>query len=148
GTLPGTSAEILDDSVRDAISKGRITTAQWIDVITTAHRLGIRSTSTMMYGHLESPAHVVNHLALLRRIQKETGGFTEFVPLSFIPHEAPMADKDPPPGLRPGASGVEVIRTHAIARLMLGETFRNVQASWVKDGLKLGQWLLSCGVND
>lgn len=148
GTLPGTSAEILDDSVRDVISKGRITTAQWVDVITTAHRLGIRTTSTMMYGHVESPGHVVRHLELLRRIQKETGGFTEFVPLSFIHREAPMADKDPPPGLRAGASGVEVIRTHAIARLMLGETFRNIQASWVKDGLKLGQWLLSCGVND
>ena len=148
GTLPGTSAEILDDEVRDVIAKGRITTAQWIDVITTAHRLGIRTTSTMMYGHVETPAHQVRHMDLLRRIQKETGGFTEFVPLSFVHQEAPMAQDRTVPGLRSGASGVEVVRTHAIARLMLGATFRNIQASWVKDGLKLGQWLLSCGVND
>jgi FO synthase subunit 2 len=148
GTLPGTSAEILDDAVRDVIAKGRITTAQWIDVITTAHRLGIRTTSTMMYGHVETPAHQVRHMDLLRRIQKETGGFTEFVPLSFVHQEAPMAQDRTVPGLRSGASGLEVVRTHAIARLMLGATFRNIQASWVKDGLKLGQWLLSCGVND
>lgn len=148
GTLPGTSAEILDDEVRDVIAKGRITTSQWIDVITTAHRLGIRTTSTMMYGHIETPAHQVQHMALLRRIQKETGGFTEFVPLSFIYQEAPMAQDGTVPGLRNGASGVEVLRTHALARVLLGETFRNIQASWVKDGLKLGQWLLSCGVND
>jgi FO synthase subunit 2 len=151
GTLPGTSAEILDDEVRDVIAKGRITTSQWIDVITTAHRLGIRTTSTMMYGHIETPAHQVRHMVLLRSIQKETGGFTEFVPLSFIHQEAPMAQKGTEgtvPGLRAGASGVEVLRTHAIARILLGETFRNIQASWVKDGLKLGQWLLSCGAND
>lgn len=148
GTLPGTSAEILDDEVRDVIAKGRITTAQWIDVITTAHRLGIRTTSTMMYGHMETPAHQVRHMVLLRDIQKETAGFTEFVPLSFVSQEAPMAQKGAVPGLRAGASGVEVLRTHAIARILLGETFRNIQASWVKDGLKLGQWLLSCGAND
>jgi 7,8-didemethyl-8-hydroxy-5-deazariboflavin synthase CofH subunit len=148
GTLPGTSAEILDDEVRDVIAKGRITTAQWIDVITTAHRLGIRTTSTMMYGHIETPAHQVRHMALLRSIQKETSGFTEFVPLSFIHEEAPMAQDGSVPGLRTGASGVEVLRTHAVARILLGETFRNIQASWVKDGLKFGQWLLSCGVND
>jgi 7,8-didemethyl-8-hydroxy-5-deazariboflavin synthase CofH subunit len=148
GTLPGTSAEILDDAVRDVIAKGRITTAQWIDVVTTAHRLGIRTTATMMYGHIETPAHQVQHMDLLRRLQKDTGGFTEFVPLSFIHQEAPMAQEQTVPGLRAGASGVEVVRTHAVARLMLGETFRNIQASWVKDGLKLSQWLLACGVND
>lgn len=148
GTLPGTSAEVLDDEVRDVIAKGRITTSQWIDVITTAHRLGIRTTSTMMYGHIETPEHQVRHMVLLRSIQKETGGFTEFVPLSFIYQEAPMAQRATMPGLRAGASGVEVLRVHAIARILLGETFRNIQASWVKDGLKLGQWLLSCGAND
>lgn len=151
GTLPGTSAEILDDELRDVIAKGRITTAQWIDVITTAHRLGIRTTSTMMYGHVETPEHQIRHMDLLRRIQKETGGFTEFVPLSFVHQEAPMAQdtKDTKmAGLRAGATGVEVVRTHAIARILLGETFKNIQASWVKDGLKLGQLLLSCGAND
>ncbi|MCC6554224.1 MAG: 5-amino-6-(D-ribitylamino)uracil--L-tyrosine 4-hydroxyphenyl transferase CofH [Polyangiaceae bacterium] len=148
GSLPGTSAEILDDGIRGVIAKGRITTAQWIEVVTTAHRLGIRTTSTMMYGHVETPAHQVRHMDLLRRIQKETGGFTEFVPLSFVHHEAPMALRGTIPGLRDGATGVEVVRVHAIARLMLGETLRNIQASWVKDGLKLAQWLLSCGASD
>jgi FO synthase subunit 2 len=101
-----------------------------------------------MYGHVETPAHQVRHMDLLRSIQKETGGFTEFVPLSFVHREAPMAQDGSVPGLRDGATGVEVVRTHALARLLLGETFRNIQASWVKDGLKLGQWLLSCGAND
>jgi FO synthase subunit 2 len=90
GTLPGTSAEILDDDVRDVISRGRISTRQWLEVVTTAHRLGIRTTSTMMYGHVETPAHWVRHMALLRDVQKDTGGFTEFVPLSLIHQEAPM----------------------------------------------------------
>src|SRR6059036_884531 len=93
GTLPGTSAEILDQAIRDVIARGRITVEQWIDVITTAHALGIRTTSTIMYGHVETPEHWVRHLALLRAIQKDTGGFTEFVPLSLIHSEAPMYAK-------------------------------------------------------
>ena len=90
GTLPGTSAEILDQPIRDRIARGRITVDQWVEVITTAHALGIRTTSTIMYGHVETPAHWVRHMALLRAIQKDTGGFTEFVPLSLIHSEAPM----------------------------------------------------------
>ena len=90
GTLPGTSAEILDQAIRDVIARGRITVEQWVDVITTAHALGIRTTSTIMYGHVETPAHWIRHMALLRSIQKDTGGFTEFVPLSLIHSEAPM----------------------------------------------------------
>jgi FO synthase subunit 2 len=148
GTLPGTSAEILDDEVRAVISKGRITTAQWLEVITTAHRLGIRTTSTIMYGHVESPAHWVRHLALLRDVQKDTGGFTEFVPLSLIHQEAPMYRRRLVPGVRPGATGAEVVRLHALARLMLGPTFRNIQCSWVKEGPKLAQMLLTAGAND
>ncbi len=148
GTLPGTSAEILDDEVRDIISKGRITTRQWIEVITTAHALGIRTTSTIMYGHIERPAHWVRHLALLRDIQKETGGFTEFVPLSLIYQEAPMYRRRLVPGVRQGATGAEVVKMHALARLMLGATFRNIQASWVKEGPKLAQYLLTAGAND
>src|SRR5213594_3009502 len=93
GTLPGTSAEILDQEIRDVIARGRITVEQWIEVITTAHALGIRTTSTIMYGHVETPAHWVRHMALLRAIQKDTGGFTEFVPLSLIHSEAPMYAK-------------------------------------------------------
>jgi FO synthase subunit 2 len=148
GTLPGTSAEILDDGIREVISRGRITTRQWLEVITTAHALGIRTTATIMYGHVETPAHWVHHLALLRDVQKDTGGFTEFVPLSLIHQEAPMYRRGLVPGTRPGATGAEVLRLHALARLMLGTTFRNVQASWVKEGPKLAQLLLEAGAND
>jgi FO synthase subunit 2 len=147
-TLPGTSAEILDDAVRNVISKGRITTAQWIEVITTAHELGIRTTSTIMYGHVETYAHWTRHIALLRDIQRRTHGFTEFVPLSFIHQEAPMHQKKLVPGVRDGATRDEVIKMHAVARLMLGEAFRNIQASWVKEGPQMAQFLLSCGAND
>jgi len=147
-TLPGTSAEILDDGVRDVISKGRIGTAQWIEVVTTAHELGIRTTSTIMYGHIETYGHWTRHMALLRDIQKNTGGFTEFVPLSLIHQEAPMYQKKLVPGVREGATGAEVVKMHAIARLMLGATFRNIQASWVKEGPKMAQYLLECGAND
>jgi len=148
GTLPGTSAEILDQDIRDTIARGRITVAQWLEVITTAHALGIRTTSTIMYGHVETPAHWVRHMALLRDVQKETGGFTEFVPLSLIHSEAPMYSKRLVPGVRPGATGVEVVIMHALARLMLGPTFRNIQSSWVKEGPKLCQLLLTVGAND
>jgi 7,8-didemethyl-8-hydroxy-5-deazariboflavin synthase CofH subunit len=148
GTLPGTSAEILDQEIRDVIARGRITVRQWIEVITTAHRLGIPTTSTIMFGHVERPDHWVHHLALLRSIQKDTGGFTEFVPLSLIHTEAPMYAKQLVPGVRPGASGAEVVVLHALARVMLGATFRNIQASWVKEGPKLAQLLLDAGAND
>jgi 7,8-didemethyl-8-hydroxy-5-deazariboflavin synthase CofH subunit len=148
GTLPGTSAEILDQAIRDRIARGRITVDQWVEVITTAHALGIRTTSTIMYGHVETPAHWVRHMALLRSIQKDTGGFTEFVPLSLIHSEAPMYAKALVEGVRPGATGVEVIRMHALARVMLGPVLRNIQASWVKEGPKLAQALLDAGAND
>ena len=101
-----------------------------------------------MYGHVETPAHWTRHMALLRRIQRDTGGFTEFVPLSLIHQEAPMYAKRLVPGVRPGATGAEVLRMHALARLMLGPTFRNIQSSWVKEGPKLSQLLLTVGAND
>jgi FO synthase subunit 2 len=148
GTLPGTSAEILDQDVRDVIARGRITVAQWIDVITTAHSLGLRTTSTIMYGHIETPEHWVRHMALLRSIQHDTGGFTEFVPLSLIHAEAPMYAKGLVPGVRPGATGAEVVRMHALARLLLGPVIPNIQSSWVKEGPKLAQLLLEAGAND
>src|SRR6266850_1693082 len=148
GTLPGTSAEILDQAIRDRIARGRITVDQWVEVITTAHALGIRTTSTIMYGHVETPAHWVQHMALLRSIQKDTGGFTEFVPLSLIHSEAPMYAKQLVPGVRPGATGADVIRMHALARVMLGSVIPNIQASWVKEGPKLSQALLDAGAND
>jgi FO synthase subunit 2 len=148
GTLPGTSAEILDQEIRDVIARGRITVDQWVEVITTAHALGIRTTSTIMYGHVETPEHWVRHLALLRAIQKDTGGFTEFVPLSLIHSEAPMYQKGLVPGVRAGATGVEVVRMHALARVMLGAFIPNLQCSWVKEGPKLMQLLLDVGAND
>ena len=148
GTLPGTSAEVLDQEIRDRIARGRITVNQWVEVITTAHALGIRTTSTIMYGHVETPAHWVHHMALLRAIQKDTGGFTEFVPLSLIHSEAPMYSKNLVPGVRPGATGVEIVRMHALARVLLGPVLRNIQASWVKEGPKLAQLLLDAGAND
>jgi 7,8-didemethyl-8-hydroxy-5-deazariboflavin synthase CofH subunit len=148
GSLPGTSAEILDQEIRDAISPGRITVRQWVEVITTAHGLGIPTTSTIMYGHLESPSHWVQHMNLLRDIQHDTQGFTEFVPLSMIYQEAPMYHHRLAPNLRPGPSGNEVVKMHAVARLMLGASFRNIQSSWVKEGPRLAQYLLSAGAND
>jgi FO synthase subunit 2 len=148
GTLPGTSAEILDQEIRDRIARGRITVDQWIEVITSAHALGIRTTSTIMYGHVETPAHWIRHMDLLRSIQRQTGGFTEFVPLSLIHHEAPMYRRGLVPGVRQGATGVEVIKMHALARLILGPTFRNIQSSWVKEGPKMAQYLLAAGAND
>jgi len=148
GTLPGTSAEILDQEIRDRIARGRITVDQWIEVITSAHALGIRTTSTIMYGHVETPAHWIRHMDLLRGIQRQTGGFTEFVPLSLIHQEAPMYRRGLVPGVRPGATGVEVIKMHALARLILGPTFRNIQSSWVKEGPKMAQYLLAAGAND
>jgi 7,8-didemethyl-8-hydroxy-5-deazariboflavin synthase CofH subunit len=148
GSMPGTSAEILDDAVRARISPGRITTAQWIEVVTTAHALGLPTTSTMMYGHVESAAERMRHLDLLRSIQAETGGFTEFVPLSFVPTHTPMYTLARVPGVRPGPSPEDVIRVHAIARLMLGSRFRNIQISWVKEGMDMAARLLACGGND
>jgi len=148
GSLPGTSAEILDQAIRDLISPGRITVEQWVNVITTAHGLRIPTTSTIMYGHLETPEHWVKHMNLLRDIQHDTRGFTEFVPLSMIYQEAPMYHNRLAPSLRPGPSGNEVVKMHSVARLMLGASLRNIQSSWVKEGPKLAQYLLSVGAND
>lgn len=148
GSLPGTSAEILVDDVRRQVSPGRISTAQWIDLIQTAHALGIRTTSTIMYGHIESARHKAIHLSILRDIQKRTGGITEFVPLSFVYEEAPMFHRRPPAGLRRGASGAEVMKMYAVSRLMLNNYIPNLQVSWVKEGPKLSQVALLAGAND
>lgn len=148
GTLPGTSAEVLDDRLRKAISPTRITTSEWLDVITAAHGLGIQTTSTMMFGHVESVEDRMRHLDLLRSVQRQTGGFTEFVPLSFVHEEAPLFATSNVPGVRPGPTGDDVLRLYATARLMLGRDIANLQASWVKEGLRTSQLLLSCGVND
>ncbi len=147
-TLPGTAAEILDQEMRDKISPGRISVKDWIEVIKTAHRMGINTTSTMMFGHIETPKHRVDHIAKIREIQKETGGFTEFVPLDFIHNEAPMYKHQLHEGIRQGASGKDVLLTHAIARIMLNNYIDNIQMSWVKEGQKMSQLLLMWGAND
>ena len=148
GTLPGTSAEILNQELRDKISPGRISVVDWEKVIKTAHKMGINTTSTMMFGHLETIEDRVKHIVKLRDIQKETGGFTEFVPLNFIPSEAPMYKQQLHEGIKQGASGNDVLLTHAIARIMLNNSVDNIQMSWVKEGQKMSQLLLKWGAND
>lgn len=147
-SLPGTSAEILDDDVRRRLAGGRISTAQWLDVVRNAHRLGLPTTCTIMYGHLETPRQVLAHLFTLRQLQQETAGFTEFVPLSFVHSEAPLFMKEMARDVRPGPSEAEVRRMIALARVVLGPDLPNIQTSWVKEGLPRAQRLLDCGAND
>jgi FO synthase subunit 2 len=148
GSLPGTAAEILDQELRDIISPGRISSKDWINIIKLAHSMQIPTTSTIMYGHVESSLHKAKHLALIRGIQKETCGFTEFVPLSFVHSEAPMYNHNIIPNIRPGADGNEVIKMHAVSRIMLHGHINNIQVSWVKEGPRMSQLLLAAGVND
>lgn len=148
GSLPGTAAEILDQKMRDLISPGRITVEDWIRVIKTAHSMGIPTTSTIMYGHIESSLHKAIHLDLLRQIQAEGHGFTEFVPLSFVHNESPMFNGGGMPNLRPGPDGNEVIKMHSVSRIMLHKHINNIQLSWVKEGPRMSQVLLGAGVND
>jgi len=145
GSLPGTAAEILDDGVRQLLSRKKVTVQQWVDVITTAHRLGIPTTSTMMYGHVEQPVHWVNQLCLLRDIQKQTGGFTEFVPLGFVHFNTHLFQEGKP---RSGPTAEEHVKVHALARLMLQGVIDNLQVSWVKLGRELSQRCLQAGAND
>jgi 7,8-didemethyl-8-hydroxy-5-deazariboflavin synthase CofH subunit len=147
-SLPGTSAEILNDRVRDLISPGRITTEDWTRVIRAAHAAGIPTSSTIMYGHVETARDCAEHIALLREIQKETGGFTEFVPLSFIHSEAPMYLKSLVPGIRAGAASDEVLRMYAVSRIMLHGRIEHIQASWVKQGIAMAKACLNAGADD
>jgi 5-amino-6-(D-ribitylamino)uracil---L-tyrosine 4-hydroxyphenyl transferase len=148
GSLPGTSAEILVKEIRNKISPGRITVEDWINVITTAHKLDIPTTSTIMYGHMETVEEIVTHLSILKKIQKETNHFTEFVPLSFIHTESPMYNLGLIPKMREGAGGVEVLKMHAISRIFFNQLIKNIQVSWVKEGQKVSQIILGCGAND
>ncbi len=144
-TLPGTAAEVLDDQVRAVLSRNKLSTEQWKEVITTAHRLGIRSTSTLMYGHVETPEHWVNQILLLRDIQEQTGGFTEFVPLGFV-HQNTLLFQQ---GLaRSGPTLAEHLKIHALARVLLAGSINNLQVSWVKLNRKLSQLCLQAGAND
>jgi FO synthase subunit 2 len=147
-SIPGTAAEILDQEIRDTISPGRISVQDWIKVIKYAHSIGISSTSTIMYGHIESYSDIVKHLAIIKNIQKDTGGFTEFVPLSFVHNEAPMYNRNLVKNIRAGPTGEEVLKMHAIARIFLNNYIENIQVSWVKEGPKMAQILLEAGVND
>jgi FO synthase len=145
GSLPGTAAEILDDEIRQVICPDKINTAQWLDVVRTAHDIGLRSTSTIMYGHMEHPVHWARHLLRLRTLQSQTGGITEFVPLPFVPMETPIYLKG---RARAGATLREAILMHANGRLALHPLIPNIQVSWVKlghDGAALG---LQAGAND
>lgn len=145
GTLPGTAAEILDDDVRFVLSRNKLSTRQWEEVIRTAHACGIRSTSTLMYGHVETAEHWVNQLLLLRSIQTQTGGFTEFVPLGFVHQNTLLFHQ----GLsRPGPTLAEHLKIHALARIMLAGTIDNIQVSWVKLNRRLSQLCLQAGAND
>ncbi|WP_280318533.1 bifunctional FO biosynthesis protein CofGH [Nocardia wallacei] len=144
-TIPGTAAEILDDEVRWVLTKGKLPTSAWIEVVTTAHKLGIRSSSTMMYGHVDSPKHWVGHLRVLRGIQDETGGFTEFVLLPFVHQSAPLYLAG---ASRPGPTIRDNRAAHALARIMLHGRIDNIQTSWVKLGTKGTQVMLNSGAND
>ena len=145
GSIPGTAAEILDDGVRELLSPNKLKVAQWVEIIRMAHELGIPTTSTMMYGHVERPEHWVKHILLLRGIQEETGGFTEFVPLGFIHSKTRIYQIGE---ARPGCSWRENLTVHALARILLNGFIRNIQVSWVKLGFEGSLACLEAGAND
>jgi FO synthase len=145
GSIPGTAAEILDDSVREVLSHKKVDVATWVEIISTAHTLGVPTTSTIMYGHIESPRQVVNHLNIIRSIQKQTNGFTEFVPLRFIHENTVLFRKglvSPPP------IGLLDFQMYAFSRLFLRGWIKNLQTSWVKLGVELAAITLKLGCND
>ena len=144
-SLPGTAAEILDDEVRAELCPDKLNTGEWIEVMHAAHEVGLRSTATIMYGHIDKPLNWARHLLHIRNIQKQTGGFTEFVPLPFVHMEAPIFLKS---GARQGPTYREAILMHAVARLALHPHIPNIQASWVKLGLDGARRALNSGVND
>jgi FO synthase len=144
-TIPGTAAEILDDEVRWVLTKGKLPTSMWIEIVTTAHEVGLRSSSTMMYGHVDDPRHWVSHLNVLRDIQDRTGGFTEFVPLPFVHQNSPLYLAG---ASRPGPSHRDNRAVHALARIMLHGRVSHIQTSWVKLGVERTQVMLNGGAND
>ena len=144
-SLPGTAAEILDDRIRTVICADKINTNQWLEVMRTAHSIGLRSTATIMFGHIDGPTHWARHLSHVRTLQIETGGFTEFVPLPFVHMESPIYRQG---GARPGASYREALLMHAVARLVLHPHIKNIQTSWVKMGPTGAKACLAAGAND
>jgi 7,8-didemethyl-8-hydroxy-5-deazariboflavin synthase CofH subunit len=145
GSIPGTAAEILDDRVRQQLSPNKLPVGRWVEIITAAHELGIPTTSTMMYGHVEEPADWVRHILLLRSIQKRTGGFTEFVPLGFIHEKTRLYQHG---GARAGALREDHLRVHAVSRVLLHGAIKNLQVSWVKLGFAMSLDCLKAGAND
>jgi FO synthase len=145
GTLPGTAAEVLDDEIRSYLCPDKIRTAQWAEVMLTAHDLGLRSTSTIMFGHIDHPRSWANHLEVIRQIQRRTGGITEMVPLPFVHMGAPIYLRG---RSRPGPTWDEVVLIHAVSRIAFDGLIDNIQASWVKLGLEGGGRLLDAGCND
>jgi 7,8-didemethyl-8-hydroxy-5-deazariboflavin synthase CofH subunit len=170
GSMPGTAAEILDTEIRKVLTRDKLTAEEWVEIISTAHRVGIPTTATIMYGHVDGPEHWSDHLVRIRDIQaisrdkradsrdktslsrdKQGGhsfrGFTEFVPLSFVHEDAPLYRKDPS-AVRPGPTREEVVLMHAVSRIMLHGYIDNIQVSWTKLGPEMAQAMLGCGVND
>ncbi|MCL7412098.1 MAG: 5-amino-6-(D-ribitylamino)uracil--L-tyrosine 4-hydroxyphenyl transferase CofH [ANME-2 cluster archaeon] len=146
-TMPGTAAEILSDRVRREICPDKLTSSQWLNVVETAHRTGIPTTATMMYGHIETMTERIQHILTIRDIQIRTGGFTEFVPLPFMPYNNPLGNRLMAEGYF-ATTGVEDLIMHALARILLYPYVKNIQASWVKLGKKMAQYALFCGAND
>ena len=147
GSIPGTAAEILDVDVRNKLTKNKLSSDCWTEIIKTAHSLNLPSTATIMYGHIDQPHHWAMHIAKLREIQKETGGFTELVPLSFVHQSSPLYKEDPK-NVRPGPTLYEVKKMHAVSRIMLSGWINNIQVSWTKLGPQIAQLMLGLGVND
>ncbi len=145
GSIPGTAAEILDDDLRRDLCPGKIGVSNWVEIIKTAHRLGIRSSATIMYGHIEKAEHIVKHFEIIRKIQLETRGFTELVLLPFVHYRTDIYRYA---FSRPGSTGVYDAKMCIAARLYFNGIIRNIQVSWVKLGRKLAQYLLTCGAND
>ena len=146
-SLTGTSAEILSDRVRKIICPGKINTQQWIDIVTAAHRAGISTNSTIMYGHVETLEERLDHVFTIRKIQQETGGFSELIPMSFLPYNNPVGEKMLASG-KFSSTGLEDLQLIAISRVILHTHVNNIQATWVKLGKKLAQFALQCGAND
>jgi FO synthase len=147
GSMPGTAAEILAAEVRQKLTKNKLSTEKWVEIIRAAHEVGIPTTATIMYGHVDGPEHWAAHIRLLRDIQKDTGGFTELVPLSFVHTESPLYTQNPNE-VRPGPTADEVDLMHAVSRIMLHGHIDNIQVSWTKLGAERARQMMARGVND
>ncbi len=146
GSIPGTAAEILDTEIRKRLTRDKLTTEQWVDIITTAHEVGLHSSSTIMYGHVDGPESWAKHLDILRNIQIRTGMFTELVPLGFVHEDSPLYLEND--DVRPGPTALESKLMHAVSRIFLRNHIKNIQVSWTKLGPALAREILNCGAND